>query len=182
MLNEEIHITETVSRSLKLSMSAFLIEIGNILFELRWFILAAFGLILADLWFGIQVSRKKGIEIRRSSAGRRTFNKFIDYILYIVLGTTLAMSIAQPWHINPLYIASGILLLCYAFEIDSIYSHICFLHGAKKKVSIFKVIWYILTLRFKELRELENIATSKDETDNLHAPETNETTLNSDNK
>ena len=91
MLNEEVHITETVSRGLKLSMTTLLGEIGSVLFELRWFILAAFALILADLWFGIQVSRKKGLEIRRSSAGRRTFNKFIDYILYIVLGTTLAM-------------------------------------------------------------------------------------------
>lgn len=170
MLNEEVHITETVSRSLKLSLSTLLVEVGDIVFQLRWFILAAFGLILADLWFGIQVSRKKGIEIRRSSAGRRTFNKFIDYILYIVLGTTLAMAIAQPWNIQPIYISSGILLLCYGFEIDSIYSHICYLHGAKKKISIFKVLWLALTLRFRELRELENIATDKEEVDNLRAP------------
>jgi hypothetical protein len=170
MLNEEVHITETVSRGLKLSMTTLLGEIGSVLFELRWFILAAFALILADLWFGIQVSRKKGLEIRRSSAGRRTFNKFIDYILYIVLGTTLAMAIAQPWDINPLYISSGILILCYTFEIDSIYSHICFLHGAKKEISIFKVLWLILTLRVRELRELENITINKSETDNLQAP------------
>lgn len=175
MLNEEIPITETVSRTLKVSMSTLVIEIGDILFQLRWFILAAFALILADLWFGIQVSRKKGIEIRRSSAGRRTFNKFIDYILYIVLGTTLAMSIAMPWNIEPIYISAGILILCYAFEIDSIYSHICYLHGAKKEISIFKVIWLMLTLRFKELRDLENIATHKDETDNLRAPDSEET-------
>lgn len=169
MLNEEVHITETVSRTFKVSLSTLFVEVGNILFELRWWILAAFGLILADLWFGIRVSRKKGIEIRRSSAGRRTFNKSIDYILYIVLGTTLAMSIGQPWEIKPIYIASCILALCYSFEIDSIYSHVCFLHGAKKKVSIFKVIWMIITLRFKELRELENISPSEDR-DNLQAP------------
>lgn len=169
MLNEEVHITETVSRTFKVSLSTLFVEVGDILFELRWWILAAFGLILADLWFGIRVSRKKGIEIRRSSAGRRTFNKFIDYILYIVLGTTLAMSIGQPWEIKPIYIASCILALCYSFEIDSIYSHVCFLHGAKKKVSIFKVIWMIITLRFKELRELENISPSEDR-DNLQAP------------
>ena len=175
MLNEEVHITETVSRTFKVSLSTLVIEVGDILFQLRWFILAAFALILADLWFGIQVSRKKGIEIRRSSAGRRTFNKFIDYILYIVLGTTLAMSIAQPWNIEPIYISAGILILCYGFEIDSIYSHICYLHGAKKEISIFKVLWLVLTLRFRELRDLENIATHKDETDNLRAPETEET-------
>lgn len=169
MLNEEVHITETVSRTFKVSFSILLVEVGDILFELRWWILAAFGLILADLWFGIRVSRKKGLEIRRSSAGRRTFNKFIDYILYIVLGTTLAMSIGQPWGIKPTHIASCILALCYGFEIDSIYSHVCFLHGAKKKVSIFKVIWMIITLRFRELRELGNISLSEDK-DNLQAP------------
>lgn len=169
MLNEEVHITETVSRTFKVSLSTLFIEVGDILFELRWWILAAFGLILADLWFGIRASRKKGLEIRRSSAGRRTFNKFIDYILYILLGTTLAMSIGQPWEIQPIHIASCILALCYSFEIDSIYSHVCFLHGAKKKVSIFKVTWMIITLRFRELGELGNISSSEDK-DNLQAP------------
>lgn len=175
MLNEEVYITETVPRTFKVSLTTLFMETGDILFELRWFILAAFALILSDLWFGIQVSRKKGIKIRRSSAGRRTFNKFIDYILYIVLGTTLAMSIAMPWGIKPIYISAGILILCYAFEIDSIYSHICYLHGAKKAISIFKIIWLALTLRFGELRDLENIATHKDETDHLLAPEQKET-------
>lgn len=174
MLNEEAHITETISRGLKISLSSLLVEVGDVLFQLRWWILAAFALILADLWFGIQVSKKKGIEIRRSSAGRRTFNKFIDYILYIVLGTTLSMAIAEPWHINPITVASVILALCYAFEIDSIYSHVCFLHGAKKEISIFKVIWLVLTLRFKELRELENIKTHREEVDNLEAPSDSE--------
>ena len=168
MLNEEVHITETISRGLKISLSSLLVEVGDVLFQLRWWILAAFALILADLWFGIQVSKKKGIEIRRSSAGRRTFNKFIDYILYIVLGTTLSMAIAEPWHINPITVASVILALCYAFEIDSI------LHGAKKEISIFKVIWLVLTLRFKELRELENIKTHREEVDNLEAPSDSE--------
>ena len=167
MLNEEVHITETISRGLKISLSSLLVEVGDVLFQLRWWI-------LADLWFGIQVSKKKGIEIRRSSAGRRTFNKFIDYILYIVLGTTLSMAIAEPWHINPITVASVILALCYAFEIDSIYSHVCFLHGAKKEISIFKVIWLVLTLRFKELRELENIKTHREEVDNLEAPSDSE--------
>ena len=154
---------------------------GDVLFQLRWWILAAFALILADLWFGIQVSKKKSIEIRRSSAGRRTFNKFIDYILYIVLGTTLSMAIAEPWHINPITVASVILALCYAFEIDSIYSHVCFLHGAKKEISIFKVIWLVLTLRFKGLRELDNIKTHREEVDNLEAPSDSENSNPQDN-
>lgn len=124
------------------------------------------------LTFGsvFRYQRKKNIEIRRSSAGRRTFNKFIDYILYIVLGTTLSMAIAEPWHINPITVASVILALCYVFEIDSIYSHICFLHGAKKDISIFKVIWWVLTLRFKELRKLDNIKAHREEVDNLEVP------------
>lgn len=163
MIIEEIHITETMSRTIKTAASTLLIEVYDIIFELRWFILAAFALILADLWFGIQESKRRGIEIRASSAGRRTLNKFIDYVLYIVLGTTLAMAVSS-WALNPLYIASGILFFCYAFEIDSIYSHICYLHGAKKQISIFKLVWLAITFQFKEIKNIDNIKIENNKT------------------
>lgn len=177
-IDEEVHVAETATLGLKLSLPLILTEVGEVIFNLRWFILAAFALIMADLWFGIQVSIKKGIEIRRSSAGRRTFNKFIDYILYVVLGTTLSMAIAPTWNLNPLHIASVILILCYAFEMDSIYSHICYLHGAKKKVSIFKIIWYIITLRFKELKNLDSLKPDEPEVDHLKQPSSQNTKTN----
>lgn len=167
---EEAHVAEMAARGLKFSLSSIVAEVGEVLYDLRWFILTAFALIMADLWFGINVSRKRGIEIRRSSAGRRTLNKFIDYILYIVLGTTLSMAVAPAWDLNPLHVASAILILCYAFEMDSIYSHICYLHGAKKKVSIFKIIWYIITLRFKDLRNLDEFKPDKEEKETKQCP------------
>lgn len=167
---EEAHVVEMAARGLKFSLSSIVAEVGEVLYDLRWFILTAFALIMADLWFGINVSRKRGVEIRRSSAGRRTLNKFIDYILYIVLGTTLSMAVAPAWDLNPLHVASAILILCYAFEMDSIYSHICYLHGAKKKVSIFKILWYIITLRFKDLRNLDEFKPDKEEKETKQCP------------
>lgn len=167
---EEAHVAEMAARGLKFSLSSIVAEVGEVLYDLRWFILTAFALIMADLWFGINVSRKRGVEIRRSSAGRRTLNKFIDYILYIVLGTTLSMAVAPAWDLNPLHVASAILILCYAFEMDSIYSHICYLHGAKKKVSIFKILWYIITLRFKDLRNLDEFKPDKEEKETKQCP------------
>lgn len=160
---EAVETAEGVARGFKLTFSSVFTEVGEVIYDLRWFILTAFALIMADLWFGINVSKKKGIEIRRSSAGRRTFNKFIDYIIYIILGTTLSMAVAPAWDLNPLHVASAILILCYAFEMDSIYSHICYLHGAKKRVSIFKILWYIITLRFKDLKNLEDFKPDEDE-------------------
>lgn len=177
MLTEPLPTTSgAIAQIMKIPAGVLLIELSDILFELRWWILAAIVLVLADLWFGIRVSRKKELEIRFSRAWRRTFNKFIDYILYVVLGTTLAMSIGPSLEIKPLQIASLILIFCYAFEIDSIGSHICQLHGVKKKVSIFKILWLILTLRFKEIRDLSKSLESSEEVDNLKPiePNTNE--------
>lgn len=158
--------TGPIAQVMKVPTGILLIELSDILFELRWWILAAIVLVLADLWFGLRVSRKNDVEIRFSRAWRRTFNKFVDYILYVVLGTTLAMAAGPSLEVNPVQIASIILIFCYAFEIDSIYSHVCQLHGVKKKISVFKVLWLMLTLRFNELRKLDSTNSTK-EVDNL---------------
>lgn len=154
-MNATSHIPDSVTQAFRLSTAAFAIELVDVLFRLRWFILAAFVLILADLWFGLRVAKMNREIIRKSAAGRRTLNKFIDYILYIVVGTTISMALANSWNFDPIYVASAILLLCYSFEMDSIYGHICELHKVRKKLSMFKVIWLIITLQFKQLRELD---------------------------
>ena len=54
----------------------------------KWFIVAALCLIIADFKFGIEASKKRGETIRKSRAIRRTVNKMIDYICWILVATS----------------------------------------------------------------------------------------------
>ena len=45
------------------------------------------------------------------------------------------------------------MILCYCFEIDSIYNHICELHGVKKRYSIWAILWKFITFKFKDVGE-----------------------------
>lgn len=130
------------------------VEAQYIFFELRWMLMLAFVLICADFWFGISESIHLNKPVRRSRACRRTLNKAVDYLCYILVASFLGMSFGKPMGIEPITLASIVLILCYGFEIDSIYSHICVLHGVKKGFSIWKLLVYIITLRFSSLRDM----------------------------
>lgn len=148
-------VTETTTQSLfKTSMMGFLFgECTQILYDLRWMILLAVILILSDLWFGISASRVQGIAIRKSKAGRRTLNKLVDYICYILLGAVIGKAIGEPYGVDPMVVSITVMILCYCFEIDSIYGHICEIHGIKKQYSIWKIIFKLFTFKFSELGE-----------------------------
>ena len=128
-------------------------ECTQILYDLRWMILLALILILSDLWFGISVSRVHSIEIRKSRAGRRTLNKLVDYICYILLGAVLGKALGEPYGIDPIVVSITVMVLCYCFEIDSIYDHICEIHGIKKRYSVWKILFKLITFKFKDLGE-----------------------------
>lgn len=138
---------------LKTGIIGFTSECYAIIFDLRWMILLAFVLILSDLWFGISVSRMKGIEVRKSRAGRKTLNKVIDYLCYVLLGAVIGKAIGDPYGLNPITVSITIMILCYCFEIDSIYNHICELHGVKKRYSIWDILWKFITFKFKDVGE-----------------------------
>lgn len=147
-------ITETTTQSLfKTSMIGLLGECTQILYDLRWMILLAVILILSDLWFGISASRVHSIAIRKSRAGRRTLNKLVDYICYILLGAVIGKAIGEPYGVDPMVVSITVMILCYCFEIDSIYGHICEIHGIKKQYSIWKIIFKLFTFKFSELGE-----------------------------
>lgn len=159
MIKSEIdNVTETTTQSLfktsmKTSMIGLFGECTQIIYDLRWMILLAIILILSDLWFGISASRVQDIVIRKSRAGRRTLNKLVDYICYILLGAVIGKAIGEPYGVDPMGVSITIMILCYCFEIDSIYGHICEIHGIKKQYSIWKIIFKLLTLKFNELGE-----------------------------
>lgn len=147
-------VTETTTQSLfKTSMIGLLGECTQILYDLRWMILLAVILILSDLWFGISASRVHSIAIRKSRAGRRTLNKLVDYICYILLGAVIGKAIGEPYGVDPMVVSITVMILCYCFEIDSIYGHICEIHGIKKQYSIWKIIFKLFTFKFSELGE-----------------------------
>lgn len=137
----------------KTGIIGFTSECYAIIFDLRWMILLAFVLILSDFWFGISVSRMQGIEVRKSRAGRKTFNKIIDYLCYVLLGAVIGKAIGDPYGLNPITVSITIMILCYCFEIDSIYNHICELHGVKKRHSIWAILWKFITFKFKDVGE-----------------------------
>lgn len=138
---------------LKTGIIGFTSECYAIIFDLRWMILLAFVLIISDFWFGISVSRMQGIEVRKSKAGRRTLNKVIDYLCYVLLGAVIGKAIGDPYGLNPITVSITIMILCYCFEIDSIYNHICELHGVKKRYSIWTILWKFITFKFKDVGE-----------------------------
>lgn len=140
----------TTNTAVKTTIIGFLAEWQGLLYSMRWMITLALVLILADLWFGVSASKHRGEKIRRSRAGRKTFNKIIDYLCYIFIGVTIGKAIAEPYGVDPIITAITAMVLCYCFEIDSIYGHILELHNIKVKVSIWKLLAYILTLRFKQ--------------------------------
>lgn len=148
------NVTETTTQSLfKTSMIGLFGECTQILYDLRWMVLLAIILILSDLWFGISASRVQGIVIRKSRAGRRTLNKLVDYICYILLGAVLGKAIGEPYGMNPIVVSITVMIICYCFEVDSIYGHICEIHGIKKRYSIWRILFKLLTLKFKDVGE-----------------------------
>jgi hypothetical protein len=80
-------------------------------------------------------------------------NKFIDYLCYILLGAILGQAIGQPYGISPEVISVTVILLCYCFELDSIYSNVRRIHGIEKNLSIWKILWLLLSFKFKALGE-----------------------------
>ena len=155
MINSTIdRITETTTQSLfKTFTVGILGECTQILYDLRWMIILAIILILSDLWFGLSASRLQKIEIRKSSAGRRTLNKIVDYICYVLLGAVLGKAIGEPYGMNPIVVSITVMVICYRFEVDSIYGYICEIHGIKKRYSIWRILFKLLTFKFKDVGE-----------------------------
>lgn len=103
--------TSTTSIVSKGFTVAFATECLQLLYDLRWMILLAFILIIADFWFGMNASKLKGIPIRKSRAGRRTFNKIIDYICYLLMGAVLGKAIGEPYGLDPLVVSITVLVV-----------------------------------------------------------------------
>ena len=116
-------------------------ELLDVVFDLRYMIMFSFVLILADFWWGHSESMKRyhealaandnvGMEKykwHKSRAIRRTANKVVDYVTYLLIGAFLGLAITEPlgWG-NHIYAAIiGLGIGCLA-EIASIVGHYCY--------------------------------------------------------
>ena len=96
------------------SLVSYLSWAADFISPIRWFLLAAFALVLADLKFGIEAARHRGETIRKSRAIRRSANKIIDYLCWILVATSFGEAFGTPFGIPIL--PALVLLVVYAVK------------------------------------------------------------------
>ena len=138
------------SLTFKSAMVSFLAEWYGFIWDLRWMIVFGIFLVIGDLWFGISESKYKKRKIVWSNARSKTLIKSIDYLCYVTIGIALGKAIAQPYGLDPLIVATTMLLTCYMFELNSIYKHICTIHDVNPKYDLWDFVLMIITFKFKK--------------------------------
>ena len=127
-------------------------EILTLIIDAKWFIATLLILIVADFRFGwgeshkryeaaVKAKDKKSQELYKwhsSRALRRTSNKFVDYIVLMLVSTFIGVAFLDPLgysHVWGTYAGCALAAVC---EIMSICGHFFFLRGVKvEKKSIF---------------------------------------------
>jgi hypothetical protein len=122
----------TISAMATVFMSGFM----DFIEPLKWFLLLGLILIFADLRFGIAAAKKRGEKIRISRAGRRTINKIVDYLCWILVAGAMGKAFGIPFNI-PVLPAITLLVVC-GLEINSVFMNYFEARGKKVKVNIFK--------------------------------------------
>lgn len=148
-------------------------EALSALFDLRWMLVAVVVLIVADLWFGLSESLQKHKDFRFSRAGRRTCNKAVDYITYLIVGAVVGLAIFEPlgWATHTTTAAVGLGFGC-VWEVDSIMGHVCALHGVQWKFSVKKLLIALIKRKSPDLGEAVEEAMEDDEESNTKIEET----------
>ncbi len=117
-------------------LASYLVWATDFITPMRWFLIAAFALTFADLKFGIDAARHRGDPIRKSRAVRRTFNKIIDYLCWILVATSFGEAFGTPFGIPIL--PALVLLVVYGCEINSCFNNYFEAHGSRFRIDIFK--------------------------------------------
>lgn len=116
-------------------------ELQAVVFDLRWMVILSGVLIVVDLWWGYLESRKRydyacqiGNETlkdkykwHKSRAVRRTMNKLIEYLSYLVTGALIGLAITGPMDIcSHVWTAAILLGIGSGCDISSIIGHIAY--------------------------------------------------------
>ena len=136
-------------------------EVVAIVYDMRWWVMASICLIIVDFWFGVSESKFSGKDIRKSKACRRTMNKVVDYLCYLMIAGVLGMAM-EPMGINPLKLATIVMILTSAWELDSIYGHVCVLHGVEKDFSIRKFLVGLFKRKNEAIRDAADEAKERE--------------------
>ena len=161
-------------------------EVIAVVYDLRYMVILSAVLILADLWWGHAESMKRYHEAadggdtalkdkykwRKSRAVRRTLNKTVDYLTYLVIGALLGMGITEPMEIcSHVWTAAIGLGLGGGCEIASIVGHIVYVKfGVELKIVdawrvTVRFLGRLIKVKSAEIGEaVEELA--KDEKDN----------------
>lgn len=147
------------------SGNVFYIELLNAFFALRWAVLFIIVLIITDFWSGLAASVKvKKEAFRWSRAIRRTMGKFMEYICYIVLALLLAKGILIPLgYCNEEQGAAIGAAIALFVEINSIYGHVCALHGITQPLSLKRIFVEWLKRKNNDLGEAIDEAVKENE-------------------
>lgn len=113
-------MTRDVTRASAAVGLSFIEEMQAMMYDLRWLLLLCVVLIIADLKFGIENSQAHKEVIRASRAMRRTVNKFIDYLCWLMFSAVFAEAFAVPLGIDKMTVTVCVMLLACFNEIDSI--------------------------------------------------------------
>jgi hypothetical protein len=141
-------------------------ELTTLIYDLRWAVALCASLIIADLWLGCRTASMMGKAVRKSRAIRRTANKFVDYLMYMLVAAMIGMVVEQMgWWTHTTVALFGIMLGCFC-EIESIWGHWAKLHGYT--FSIRKVILRFISTKSKDVADIisEEINQVKDDNNN----------------
>ena len=89
-------------------------------------------MIIVDLIFGIENANAHNEKIRRSRAIRRTVNKFIDYMCWLLFAGVFAKAFAGPMGLSDTTVEAGVMLIACLSEVDSVFQNYAEAHGREK--------------------------------------------------
>ena len=141
-------------------------EALSVLHDLRWMLILCVVLILADFWWGWAENSKRKHEaktkrerdkyrFRFSTAGRRTLNKVVDYITYLLVGCVIGLAVTEPLGLctHTTSSAIGVGFGCL-FELSSIAGHIAFVKGINVKLNLKTLLVSIVKRKNEALGEI----------------------------
>lgn len=118
------------------TIAMFLSDMFDLFMPLRWFALAALVLIAVDLKFGVQAAYKRKENVRFSRAVRRTLNKIVDYVAWILVAGTFGKAFGGVLGIE--FLPAIVLLVIFGIELNSCFANYFEIYDKKFRVDIFK--------------------------------------------
>lgn len=176
MIKEMIEETARSLPAQTTTLALLSTEAAAAAFELRYMLAAMIVLTLADFWWALRELRHRRelalaagdlpaaerLRPRFSRAGRRTLNKIVDYITYLLVGAFLGYAVTEPLDIatHTTTAALGLGLGCL-FDVSSILGHVLAIRGIH--FDPYRALLSALRLRSHDAARIVEDATDIDE-------------------